>query len=176
MIYWVLDTIEGSMRASAPDAKAREAFLHGIFARAASLYGRMSNLQRTAVKSLAGEPGWSLDTFGVNVDLAPADNFSTRLEGLRVAIYSWTETSSRQAKVAIAEMAPTATVDCSADHGGSVRLRALAENADIIVVTWLSAKHAATEFNREHRGNRSLLYDQDRGFSSILRALEDNFA
>ncbi|MGO6790011.1 protein DpdD [Rhizobium ruizarguesonis] len=176
MIYWVLDTIEGFMRASAPDAKAREAFLHGILARTAPLYGRLSSLQRTAVKSLAGELGWSLDTFGVNVDLAPADNFSTRLEGLRIAIYSLTEASSRQAKAAIEEMAPTATVDCSADHGGSVRLRALAENADIFVVTWLSAKHAATEFIREHRGNCTLLYAQGRGFSSILRALEDHFA
>ncbi|MCF1475051.1 MULTISPECIES: protein DpdD [Rhizobium/Agrobacterium group] len=175
MIYWVLDTIESFMRASAPDAKGREAFLHSILARTAPLYGRLSTLQRTAVKRLASELGWSLDALGVNVEPKSNDDVSQRLEGLRIAIYSLTEASSRQAKNAIEEMAPTAVVDCAADHGGSARLKALAENADIFVVTWLSAKHAATEFIREHRGDRTLLYAQGRGFSSILRALEDHF-
>jgi hypothetical protein len=59
-------------------------------------------------------------------------------------------------------------------YGGIVWLRALAENADLFVVTWLSAKHAATDFIREHRGGRPLLYAQGRGFSSILRAVEDH--
>ncbi|WP_105403200.1 protein DpdD [Neorhizobium sp. T7_12] len=175
MIYWVLDTIESFMRASAPDAKSREAFLHSILARTAPLYGRLSTLQRTAVKRLAGELGWSLDALGVSVEPESNDDVSHKLEGLRIAIYSLTETSSRQAKNAIEEMAPTAVVDCAADHGGSVRLKALAENADIFVVTWLSAKHAATEFIREHREDRTLLYAQGRGFSSILRALDDHF-
>jgi hypothetical protein len=68
----------------------------------------------------------------------------------------------------------TAVVDCNADHGGTTRLRSLAENADLFVVTWLSAKHAATDFIREHRHGRPLLYAQGRGFSSILRAVEDH--
>lgn len=52
-------------------------------------------------------------------------------------------------------------------------LRALAENADLFVIAWLSAKHAATDFIREHRAERPLLYAQGRGFSSILRALDE---
>lgn len=67
---------DGNMR----DAKVHEAFLHGILSRTAPLYSRLSRLQRAAVKCLAGELGGSLDTLGLNVDLAPADNFSTRLE------------------------------------------------------------------------------------------------
>ncbi|MCB2399375.1 protein DpdD [Rhizobium ruizarguesonis] len=175
MVYWILDTIEAFMRASAPDANDRQTFLHGTLARTAPLYGRLSSLQQTAVKKLAGELGWSLDTFGVNIEQPSADDFSARLKGKRIAIYSLTESSSRQAKSAIEELEPTAIVDCNADHGGSPRLRALAENSDIFVMTWLSAKHAATEFIREHRGSHTLLYAQGRGFSSILRALEDHF-
>jgi hypothetical protein len=49
----------------------------------------------------------------------------------------------------------------------------LAENADLFVIAWLSAKHAATDFIREHRAQRPLLYAQGRGFSSILRAIEE---
>lgn len=176
MIYWILETLENFMRASTPDANARETFLYKILARTVPLYGRLSALQRTAVKRLATELGWTLEALGVDVNLPTSDNFSGRLDGLRIAIYSLTEASSRQAKNAIEEMTPTAQVDCNADHGGSARLRALAENADIFVVVWLSAKHAATEFIREHRGNRVLLYAQGRGFSSILRALEDHLA
>jgi hypothetical protein len=135
---------------------------------------RLSGLQRTAVAHLARELGWTLQSFGITREQNGSEDVTRKIEGLRIAIYSLTESSSRQAKVAIEELAPTAVVDCNADHGGTVRLRALAENADLFVVTWLSAKHAATDFIREHRGGRPLLYAQGRGFSSILRAVEDH--
>ena len=66
------------------------------------------------------------------------------------------------------------SVDCNADSGGTSRLRALAPNSDIFIIVWAAAKHAATDFIREHRGNRTLLYAQGKGFSSLLRALEDH--
>ncbi|TIV72098.1 MAG: hypothetical protein E5V89_06990 [Mesorhizobium sp.] len=176
MVYWVLEITEEFMRASTPDADARVSFLHSVLARVAPIYGRLTSLQRAAVARLAQELGWTLQSFGISTNVAKADEISTRLDGLRIAIYSLTESSSRQAKAAIEEIAPTAFVDCNADHGGTARLRALAENADIFVVAWLSAKHAATEFIREHRAHRPLLYAQGRGFSSILRAIEDYLA
>jgi hypothetical protein len=125
------------------------------------------------VAHLARELGWTLQTFGITPQPDSSDDVASRIQGLRIAIYSLTESSSRQAKAAIEELAPTAVVDCNADHGGTARLRALAENADLFVMTWLSAKHAATDFVREYRGDRPLLYAQGRGFSSILRAVED---
>jgi hypothetical protein len=174
MVYWVLEIIEDFMRASTPAAEARETFLYGALSRIAPIYARLSSLQRTAVAHLAREFGWTLQSFGFTCEQDGSEDVTRRIQGLRTAIYSLTETSSRQAKVAIEELAPTAVVDCNADHGGTTRLRALAENADLFVVTWLSAKHAATDFIREHRGGRPLLYAQGRGFSSILRAVEDH--
>ncbi len=174
MVYWALEITEEFMRTSAPDANARESFLHGILARIAPIYARLTSLQRTAVALLAQELGWTLQSFGISANNAVADNFSGRLQGLRIAIYSLTESSSRQAKSAIEEIAPTAIVNCNADHVGTVRLRALANNADLFVITWRSAKHAATAFIREHREHRPLLFAQGRGFSSILRAIEDH--
>ena len=88
--------------------------------------------------------------------------------GLRIAIYSLTESSSRQAKAALEEISPSVTVDINADHGGSTRLRALAENSDLFVMAWLSAKHAASDFIRDHRGAKPLLYSRGKGFSSML--------
>lgn len=119
---------------------------------------------------------WQLQTFGLAETAPTADDLAIRLADLRIAIYTLTESSSRQAKTAIEQTVTSVKVDCNADHGGTARLRALAENADLFVMTSLSAKHAATDFIREHRGDRPLLYAQGRGFSSILRAIEDHLS
>lgn len=174
MIYWILEVVEDFMKASAPDASAREDFFHGVLARVAPIYARLSSLQRSVIGQLASELGWEQQTFGVTPDRNAPDSFSARIHGMRIAIYSLTESSSRQAKAALEEVASTVIVDTNADHGGTARLRALAENADLFVMTWLSAKHAATDFIREHRANRPLIYAQGKGFSSILRAIEDH--
>lgn len=173
MVYWVLDLVESFMNAASPDAAAREQFLHRILARIAPIIGRLSRLQRIAVTLLASELGWALPASPAS-DVVPADDgLASRLAGMRIAIYSLTESSSRQAKAALEEISPTVTVGINADHGGSARLRALAENSDLFVMTWLSAKHAATDFIRAHRGDRPLVYSQGKGFSSMLRAVED---
>ena len=176
MTYWMLEIVEDFMRTAAPDDGARQTFLHGALARISPIYGRLSGLQRTAVNRLASELGWTLSSLGIDASVGAADDVASRMQGLRIAIYSLTEASSRQAKAAIEEAAPSAVVDCNADHGGTNRLRALAENADVFVMSWLSAKHAATDFIREHRGDRPLLYAQGRGFSSILRAIDEHLA
>lgn len=176
MIYWILEIVEEFIRASAPEATVREDFFHGVLARAAPIYPRLSSLQRSAFGQLAAEQGWNLQTLGITPDRGIPDNFAARLQGMRIAIYSLTESSSRQAKAALEQVASSVIVDTNADHGGTPRLRALAENADLFVMTWLSAKHAATDFIREHRGNKPLLYAQGKGFSSILRAIEDQIS
>ncbi len=173
MIYWVLELVEGFMNAATPDGQARENFLHRILARIVPIYGRLTRLQRIAVALLSSELDWQLPPVAAGTPLTD-DGLASRLAGLRIAIYSLTESSSRQAKAALEEISPSVTVDTNADHGGSTRLRALAENSDLFVMTWLSAKHAATDFIRGHRGSRTLLYSQGKGFSGILRVIEDH--
>lgn len=174
MIYWVLELVESFMNAAAPDANARERFLQQILARIVPIHSRLTPLQRVAVFLLASELGWSLPATAAIASVPAEDGLASRLAGLRIALYSLTESSSRQAKAALEEITPFVVVDTNADHGGSARLRALAENSDLFVMTWLSAKHAATDFIREHRGSRTLLYSQGKGFSSILRAIENH--
>ncbi|MNS45202.1 hypothetical protein D3C72_776640 [compost metagenome] len=179
MAYWLLEVVEDFMRAAAPDDTARTAFLHDVLSKLAPLYGRLSSFQRAAVSDFAGELGWSLQGLGVAEPLAApakADGLAEKLDGKRIAIYTLTESTSRQAKIAIERVAPGATVDCNADHGGSLKLRALAENSDLFVMVWQSAKHAATDFIREHRASKPLIYASGRGVSSILRAIEDHFS
>ncbi len=173
MLYWLLEVIEIFMHAATPDVSARETFLHGILARIAPLFARLSGLQRMAVKLLCSELGWSSDGLEASKESKETDSLAKYLDGLRVAIYSLTESSSRQARSVLEALTPNVIVDTNADHGGTARLRALAENADLFVMAWLSAKHAATDFIREHRGSKPILYAQGRGFSSIVRVIEE---
>ncbi|MEH6792180.1 protein DpdD [Parasphingorhabdus sp.] len=173
MIYWVVEIVESLMSTAAPDAGVRDAFLHRILARIVPIYGRLTRLQRMAVKLLSTELGWLLPSTTEADDAQTDDGLDNRLAGMRIAIYSLTESSSRHAKAALEEITADVIVDTNADHGGSARLRALAENSDLFVLTWLSAKHAATDFIRVHRRDRPLIYAQGKGFSSILRAIED---
>ena len=174
MIYWVLEIVETFMSAATPDAAAREAFLHRILALITPIYARLTQLQRTAVGLLSAELGWSLPSLA-DTDAGLSDeSMADRLAGMRIAIYSLTVSSSRQAKAALEKITSAVTVDTNADHGGTARLRALSKNSDIFVITWLSAKHAATDFIRYHRGDRPLLYAKGKGFSSILRAIEEH--
>ena len=173
MIYWLLDVIEAFMHSPAPSADSREAFLHRILARISPIWGRLTSMQRVAVELLSEELGWQFVPARATSP-ATSDGFSSKLESLRIAIYSLTESSGRHAKTALETLTPSVMVDTNADHHGTQRLRALAENSDLFVMTWLSAKHAATDFIREHRGSRPLLYAPGKGFSSIIRTIEDH--
>lgn len=174
MIYWVLEIVETFMSAATPDAAAREAFLHGILARISPIYARLTRLQRMAVDLLSTELGWSLPSLPASSVAQSDESMADRVAGMRIAIYSLTESSSRRAKTALEQLTPAVIVDTNADHGGTARLRALAENSDLFVMTWLSAKHAATDFIRGHRGDRPLIYAKGKGFSSILRAIDEH--
>ena len=176
MVYWVLDLVESFMSAASPDAAAREEFLHRILARIAPIKGRLSRLQWIAVTLLSNELGWALPQAPAYDVVTAKDDLASRLAGIRIAIYSLTESSSRQAKAALEEITSSVIVDTSADRSGTVRLRALAQNSDLFVMSWLSAKHAATDYIREHRGSKTLLYSQGKGFSSILRVIEEHLS
>ncbi|WP_163020804.1 protein DpdD [Pseudomonas viridiflava] len=173
MVYWLLEVIEDFIRFGAPDANAREIFLHCVLSKIAPIYSRLSSLQCAAIVRLAEQLGWRLDDIGVSKGSVAPDDFSSKMDGLRIAIYTLNESSSRQAKAALEVVSPNVIVDCNADHGGTDKLRSLAKNADLFVMTSLSAKHAATDCIREHRVNRPLLYAQGAGVSSILRVIED---
>lgn len=173
-IFWALEVIEIFMRNSTSDVQAREALMHRLIARIVAVRMRLSTLQLAAVKRLLVEFGWPDEGFEVTPKRADRDEFAIRLADKRIAIYSLLESASLQAKVALEAVAPGVTVECNADVVGTSRLLSLARNSDIFIIVWAAAKHAATDFIREHRGARSLLYAQGKGFSSVLRALEDH--
>ena len=94
-----------------------------------------------------------------------------------VAIYTLNGPVARRTGRLLEVLYPGVRVDIANDTVASQGLQELARRADVFVVCWRSATHAATEFIKRHRPGHALtLYAAGTGSSSILRSLQDAYA
>ena len=172
-IYTLLELVEATLRHPCPDPSAREAFWLTALAVLEPLRSRLQPSQIASLVALGELLGWSEPPFAKTVTNAP-DHLGPKLANLRIGIYTLTESAARQAASVLARIAPSAVVQTSSEHVGSAPLRALAENSDLLVITSLSATHAATDFIRAHRpADKPICWAAGRGFTSIVRAVEN---
>lgn len=170
-IYLLLELIEATLRHPCPDPSARETFWLTALAVIEPLRRRLEPVQLVSLAALGELLGWSEPPLA---ETATPDEFGPKLANLRIGIYTLTESSARQAASVLARVAPSAMVQTSFEHVGSAKLKALAENSDLLVITSLSATHAATDFIRAHRpAGKPICWAAGRGFTSIVRAIED---
>jgi len=100
---------------------------------------------------------------------------SDNLSGNVVALCVLTESAGRQAAKVIEEALPGVRVELSADQGSLFKLRALAIDADLVVLTTASAKHAATHCAQRHPPARLFARLRFRtGPQAALCVLEDD--
>ena len=110
-------------------------------------------------------------------ETAAATVASGDLAGKTVAVYTLTESVSRRTGRILQELYPGVRVELASDTVGSRRLEELARRADIFVVCWRSATHAATEFIKRHRPTgAATIYPPGNGSSSILRELQESYS
>lgn len=175
--YWLIDLVEETIAAPAPDQAAREQFWQGAVSRLVPIAHQLSPLQRRSLIGVANTLGWTatLPTELVNasVDAANETKLAASLAGKLIGIYTLTESAGAQSAAILMELEATLQVRVNSEHGGSPSLRALAENADLFVIVAASATHAATDFIRSRRGGRPVVYAAGRGAASILRAVEE---
>ena len=106
-----------------------------------------------------------------------ATSASGDLAGKTVAVYTLTESVSQRTGRILQKLYPGVRVELASDTVGSRRLEALSRRADIFVVCWRSATHAATEFIKRHRpAGAATIYPTGNGFSSILRELQESYS
>jgi hypothetical protein len=176
-IDWLLDTIETTIAYPCPAPEARQR----LWLRVLDILRRgrrPDRLQLLTARSLA-------TTLGVGTDdpvleLPPSGESEgressalARLAGMRLVIYTLTETVGRHAMASLTSVVSRLKVELSTDHVGSARLKSLAEKADLFVIATQSAKHAATEFIQRHRPDgMPILYPRGRGSTSIVSALK----
>jgi hypothetical protein len=176
-VYWLLDILEETVINPAPSIEKRDNFWFKVWGLLQPLRSHLGPGQYISLSKIAISQGWAFDqieeiTVPVNTEeILP---LSDALSNKSIAIYSLTESAARQAKNILNEIAPNAVIYLSHDKVGSDALKSMAQNSDIFVVATASAKHAATGFIQKIRPReKPLLFAAGRGFSSILRVIED---
>jgi hypothetical protein len=168
--YWLIDVAAVLLHHPCPDANARLVLLNRILHSLQSFLSVLTPGQRASYNRIASGASWPtlppplIETAGAIAEI---------LTGKSIAIYTLTESAGRQAESALQSMVPGLRVDLAHDHVASPRLTRLSRDADVFVLTAASAKHAATDCILANRGNKPLLYTAGRGFSSIVRAIEE---
>ena len=165
---WVLDLAELTVIHPCSDDGARRQFWHDLGEHLRPFASRITPNQLAVARDLStilGSAEVFVEISGAAPE-APAD--SQPIEGL-VAIYTLTENVGRRIKRSLVEEFPHATIELLHDHVNSLRLQDLASRADLFVVCWQSAKHAATNAVRAARPSHlPTLYPTGKGSSSIL--------
>lgn len=169
-VYWLMDVASALLEHPALDTSARLGLLNHILNSFQTLLRSLSPGQRSAYRLIASGAGWPVLPEPVE---ATTPSRLSALGGQSIAIYTLTESSGRQAEVALRELVPSVRIELAHDHVASQRLAHLARESDIFVMATASAKHSATDCIVANRGKRPLLYAAGRGFSSIVRAVEE---
>lgn len=177
-IYWLLDILDETIANPAPDPGMRESFWSSVHTRLIPLRNHMTPGQVIAIRNLAGALGWDEAWTGEvlpeQLETGRFDQVRAALAGKHIAIYSLTDTATRQAEQALKEMEPSVRVSISHDLVGTTALKGMAQSADFFVVVTASAKHAATGFIQQWRPReKPILFAAGRGFTSIVRVIED---
>lgn len=172
---WTVDVLQAataSPQAVALDAKTR--LFYGALEVLRPVRSSLSLADIEGLRLVADELATSLpDDFEIEAsDADPAAPFR-HLEGSVVVLYSLTESAITRAAQVLRRLIPGIDVRTTSEHDGSQQLAALSSNADVFVMVAASAKHAATNFIKDHRGGRPILQVNSRGSSAILRELAE---
>jgi hypothetical protein len=172
---WAVDVVQAAT-ASPPtialDAKTR--FFYSALEALRPVRSSLSLADIEGLRLVAEELATRLpDDFEVETATADPGAPYRHLEGSVVVLYSLTESATTRAAQVLRRLIPGLDVRTTSDHVGSQQLAALSSNADVFVMVVGSAKHAATNFIKDHRGGRPLLQVNSRGSSAILRELAE---
>ncbi len=161
---------------SSPDPDARQRLWARIIAVLSPVRTRLTKVELALVNDLGQVFGLD-QVFPISV-AATQESHEDRsiLTGKMVVIYTLTEAVGERAKRLLDMLHPGIRVDLAHDIVGSPRLEALARHADIFVICWRSAAHAATQIIEQLRpAGSTTLYSPGKGSSSILRVIEKHF-
>ncbi|KQP79773.1 hypothetical protein ASF37_01820 [Aeromicrobium sp. Leaf289] len=172
---WTVDVLQAataSPQAVALDAKARLFF--GALDVLRPVHSSLGLAELEGLRLVADELATGLpDDFQIDPSNADPAAPYRHLRNSVIVLYSLTESATTRAAQVLRRLLPGIDVRTNSEHDGSQQLAALSSNADVFVVVAASAKHAATDFIKHHRGNRPIVQVNSRGSSAILRELAE---
>ena len=172
----LVELVEIIVDNGAPDPESRTRLWVKIVEGLRSVQSLLSVEQRTLVNDMG--PVFGVDeVFPVSPETHDEIPDGNELADKTVAIYTLNESVARRTGRLLEALYPGVRVNIANDTVASQGLQELARRADIFVVCWRSATHAATEFIKRHRPGHALtVYAAGTGSSSILRSLQDAYA
>lgn len=163
------DLVELTVVHPCPDGPAQKALWTSFLAALQPFSHRLDALQVSALKSLDVMLSGGLLTVELGTrEEVRGDSVPEFVRG-RVAVYTLVESVARRVKQQLEAAAPGLRVDLTTDKVGNDRLLVLAREADLFAIDWSRAKHAATDFIRQNRGARPIIFTSGSGSSSIAR-------
>jgi hypothetical protein len=169
-VDWLLDLLEVVVTQPTADRVAQERVWDIALGALQPLVPRLAPRQREVLTDLGQVLNRKVGAFlGPAPVLADAEmSVSEALADKLVAVYTLTEPVGNRVKQALQAESPRVRVESLDDLVSSPRLVDLARSADLFVVCWQSAKHAATEaIKRARPSTRPTIYPTGKGSSSI---------
>lgn len=176
-IDWLLDLAETTVTYPCPDRVARATLWTQITVSLNQFANHLSIAQSTSAQDIAETLGM-LESFRVvkKIGAKTEPEISCPPELRSVAIYTLTESVGKRAQKILTAIYPTLKIELIHDKVATPRLEQLARTADLVVVCWMAAKHAATNFIQQKRTpGKPLLLSPGGGSSSIVREIQAYF-
>lgn len=179
MLDWALETLDILASRPTPTRHARDRFFEVVLSSFQKDHRRVTPDQWNILNWLSNDLGRGNDFAAIRPTKSatgtpgPTYNDPRSLAGQTVAIYTLTQSAGERAKAIIQQMFSSVDVQLTNELVGSGPLKALSRRADWFIVVTRSAKHAATEFIKQHRppDKTELLYPTGKGASSIVSTL-----
>lgn len=176
-LAWISDILEQSIESSCPDMNLRKDLFHSALKNMRSYASKLTLIEKKILTGIFLILDISDPIFEITPEQEQEENIDSsplkKLEGLKIGIYSLTESAVRRAKEILESLVPSITVYLNHDHGLTRQLESMANNCDIFVMVTSSAKHAATIpiQNIRRTNNKPLIFPIGKGFSSIISEL-----
>lgn len=178
-IDWLIDVAELTTLYACPNPTARLNLLTQIIAIIDHLAVKLTRSQLSVLNDLTRILGISeqIATLAKKEAGTGLSDLNELIRGYSVTIYTLTESVGQRVARMLTAQYPGIKVDLSHDKASTPRLVDLARNADLFVICWRSAKHAATDAIRQKRpAHRPTIYASGKGSSSILAAIEEHLS
>jgi hypothetical protein len=176
-IDWLLDLAETTVTYPCPDQVARATLWTQITVSLNQFASHLSIAQSTSAQDIAETLGM-LESFRVAKKIGAKTKLeiSCPLELRSVALYTLTESVGKRAQKILKALYPSLKIELIHDKVATPRLEQLTRTADVLVICWTAAKHAATTLIQQKRpADRPTLFAPGGGSSSIVREIQAYF-
>lgn len=174
-VDWLLDLAELTVAHPCADQPARAALWSVTASRLGMLRNRMTWAQLGLGADIARALGMP-ETFPLPPESPEAVAAGSDVEGV-VAIYTLADGVAERAVRVLAPLYPNLRLELFHDHVATARLQQYARTADLFVICWMAAKHAATiDIRAKRPTSMPTVWAQGGGSSSVVRAVQEHLA